>query len=191
MSSQLKFYYDVASPYSYLAFARIQDVAKASGVSVLYRPFLIGGVFRATNNQMPSSNPARGRYMLKDLKRWSEAYSIPFKFSSSFPHNSLLAMRTITAAPEVDRIRLAAKIFSAAWVSDQDIGHVDALREILGDDAIYLGHANEQQVKDELRRVTDEAVAVGAFGAPFFVVGNEEFWGNDRLEMAIKHATNV
>ena len=191
MSSKLKFYYDVASPYSYLAFARIQDVAKASGVSVLHRPFLIGGVFRSTNNQMPSSNPARGRYMLKDLDRWSEAYSIPFKFSSSFPHNSLVAMRTIIAAPEADRIRLSAKIFSAAWVSDQDIGNMDVLREILGDDAIYLTHANAQEVKDELRQITDEAVAAGAFGAPFFLVGNEEFWGNDRLEMAIEYATSA
>ena len=191
MSSKLKFYYDVASPYSYLAFARIQDVAKALRVSVLYRPFLIGGVFRATNNQMPSSNPARGRYMLKDLQRWSEAHSIPFKFSSSFPHNSLLAMRTITAAPEADRIRLSAKIFNAAWAFDQDIGNVDVLRESLGEDARYLSNAGEQEVKDELRRVTDEAVAFGAFGAPFFLAGDEAFWGNDRLEMAMEYAASA
>ena len=100
-------------------------------------------------------------------------------------------MRTIIAAPEADRIRLSAKIFSAAWVSDQDIGNMDVLREILGDDAIYLTHANAQEVKDELRQITDEAVAAGAFGAPFFLVGNEEFWGNDRLEMAIEYATSA
>ena len=191
MSATLQFFYDVASPYSYLAFTRIQDVCKRQEVSFDYRPFLLGGVFRATNNQTPAAIPARARYLLKDLQRWATADDIDFKFSSSFPHNSLLAMRTITAVPEVDRCRVAMKIFEAAWVRDLDIGTPEVLATILGDDVGFLHRSSEQAVKDELRRTTDEAIAAGAFGAPFFLIGDEGYWGNDRLEMAVAYAASV
>ena len=191
MPATLQFFYDVASPYSYLAFSRIEDDCKRQEVSFEERPFLLGGVFRATSNQMPAANPARGRYLLRDLERWANAHEISFKFSSSFPHNSLLAMRTITAAPQLDRRRVASKIFEAAWVHNRDIGSADTLGEVLGNDISYLRRSSDQIVKDELRSTTDEAVAAGAFGAPFFLVGQEDFWGNDRLEMAVRHAASV
>ena len=188
MSAKLNFFYDVASPYSYLTFLRIQDACKRQEVSFEYRPFLLGGVFRATNNQAPSANPARERYLVKDLQRWALIDGIPFNFSSSFPHNSLMAMRTITAAPIAERHRIASKIFAAAWVHDLNIGLPDVLADVLGKDVLFLKRCSEQSVKDELRSTTDEAIAAGAFGAPFFLVGNEGYWGNDRLEMAVDHA---
>ena len=191
MSATLQFFYDVASPYSYFAFVRMQDVCRRQEVSVKYRPFLLGGVFRATNNQMPASNPARGRYLLKDLQRWSVVTQIPFKFSSSFPHNSLMAMRTITAAHDTDRNRIAGKIFEAAWIHDLNIGSPGVLADILGEDVALLEKSAEKSVKDELRSTTDDAVAAGAFGAPFFLVGDEGYWGNDRLEMAVNYAANA
>ena len=188
MTTTLQFFYDVASPYSYLAFLRIQDACTRQEVSFEYRPFLLGGVFRATNNQMPSAIPARGRYLLKDLQRCALVDGIPFNFSSSFPHNSLMAMRTITAAPPTERQRIAAKIFAAAWVHDLNIGLPDVLSDVLGDDVTFFHRCSEQAVKDELRNTTDDAVAAGAFGAPFFLVGTEGYWGNDRLEMAVDYA---
>lgn len=191
MSAPLHFFFDVASPYSYLAFARIHDVASAHGVSISYRPFLLGGVFRATHNQMPSSNPARAQYLLKDLKRCASASQIPFVFSDSFPNNSLLAMRTITAAPIDEQVRIAGKIFKGAWVLNRDIGMPDVLASLLGEDTKYLHQTNQQSVKDMLRKTTDDAIAAGAFGAPFFLVNDESFWGNDRLEMAVSYAATV
>ena len=190
MTKTVNFFYDVASPYSYLAYARIEDVAKASGVSVNYRPFLLGGVFRATANTMPAAVPARARYLRKDLSRWSKQYAVPFKFSSSFPHNSLLAMRVITAAPEALRDTLAKKIFHAAWVFDQDIADSATLRDILGEHAALLDRTSDPSVKNELRQTTEDAIAAGAFGAPFFLVGSSEYWGNDRLEMAVAFAAS-
>ena len=190
MPSPVNFFYDVASPYSYLAYARIGDVAKASCISVTYRPFLLGGVFRATANTMPAAVPARARYLKKDLSRWSKQYAVPFKFSSSFPHNSLLAMRAITAAPEALRDTIAKKIFHAAWVFDQNIADPSTLASVLGDHASLLERTSEASVKDELRRTTEDAVKAGAFGAPFFLVGSADYWGNDRLEMAIAFAAS-
>tara|TARA_B100001758_G_scaffold227240_1_gene220505 strand:- start:229 stop:804 length:576 start_codon:yes stop_codon:yes gene_type:complete len=191
MSTSLQFFYDVASPYSYLSYARIDDVSKALGVSIIYRPFLLGGVFHATGNQMPAAVPARAAYLLKDLSRWSKKYGIPFKFSTSFPHNSLLAMRAITAAEPELRDEVAKKIFHAAWVFDQNIADASVLETVLGDHAGLLEDANDPKVKSELRQTTEAAVNAGAFGAPFFLVGQADYWGNDRLEMAAAFAASL
>jgi 2-hydroxychromene-2-carboxylate isomerase len=191
MPAPLHFFYDVASPYSYLSYARIEDVAKPLGVSVIYRPFLLGGVFRATSNQMPAVVPARAAYLLKDLSRWSKKYAIPFKFSTSFPHNSLLAMRTLTAAAPESRDAIARRVFHAAWVFDRNIADPETLATVLGEDAYLLEKASDQSVKDELRQTTEAAVEAGAFGAPFFLVGSADYWGNDRLEMAAAFAASL
>ena len=100
-------------------------------------------------------------------------------------------MRTITATPEADRTRIAALLFEAAWVQDLNIGLPEVVADILGSDAAYMHRASDQMVKDELRKTTEEAVAAGAFGAPFFLVGDEAYWGNDRLEMAVSYAASV
>ena len=89
MNPTLQFFYDVSSPYSYLTFARIADVAEHYGVSVDYRPFLLGGVFHATNNQTPTTNLARAAYLRKDLARWAARDGILFRFSDSFPHRRI------------------------------------------------------------------------------------------------------
>ena len=190
MSDTLHFYYDVSSPYSYLAFARIADVASAHGVSLKYHPFLLGGVLMATKNQMPTANPARAAYLLKDLERCARRDGIPFKFSSTFPHNSLLAMRCITAAAECDRLNIATTIFQAAWVNNLNISKRPVLEHVLRTTPHLLDEASDPAVKLQLRETTENAVKFGAFGAPFFRVGDADYWGNDRLEMAVVRAAS-
>lgn len=190
MASKLvRFYYDLGSPYSYIAACRIVRLAPRRGVEVAWRPFLLGGVFRAAGNTMPAAVPARGRYMLADLKRWAAREEIPFVFSSSFPHNTLLAMRVLTAADADELVPLSLALFRAAWAEDRDIGDRAVLVEVLGDRAdALLTRAQDRGVKDRLRATTDAAVAAGAFGAPTFVVGDALFWGNDRLDWALDAA---
>jgi len=190
VSKVLTFYYDVASPYSYISAARIKDVSQRSNVTVQWTPFLLGGVFRSVGNTMPGALPARAKYMLKDLTRWSKAWDIPFKFSDTFPHNSLLAMRALTAAPK-DRVEdLSLSIFRAAWVHNLDMSKPDIVADALGDLAPELLAATQDPaVKDRLKETTQDAVDAGGFGAPSFVVGNELYWGNDRLEMAVLAAS--
>ncbi|MEE2755677.1 MAG: 2-hydroxychromene-2-carboxylate isomerase [Myxococcota bacterium] len=191
MSKVLTFYYDVASPYSYISAARINDVARRSSVTVRWTPFLLGGVFRSVGNTMPGALPARAKYMLKDLSRWSKSWNIPFTFSDSFPHNSLLAMRALTAAPMDCIEQLSLSIFQAAWVHNQDISKPDVVKGALGDLADELLTATQDPaVKERLKQTTQEAVDAGAFGAPSFVVGDELYWGNDRLEMAVVAAAD-
>ncbi len=185
----VRFYYDIGSPYSYIAAHRIEELAAARGVEVTWRPLLLGGVFRAAGNTMPAAVPARGRYMLTDLQRWASHAHIPFRFSSSFPHNTLLAMRVLTAADADELIPLSLALFRATWADDRDIGDPAVIADVLGDRAeALMGKAREVGTKNRLRATTDAAVAAGAFGAPTFVVGDALYWGNDRLEWALDAA---
>lgn len=189
MPRLIRFYYDIGSPYSYLAAHRIERLADRRGVEVTWRPFLLGGVFRAAGNTMPAAVPARGRYMLTDLRRWAEREKVPFQFSSSFPHNTLLAMRVLTAAEADELIPLSMALFRATWADDLDVGDPSVIADLLGERAQPLmAKASEVGTKNRLRATTDAAVAAGAFGAPTFVVGDALFWGNDRLEWAFEAA---
>ena len=186
MSGSLDFYYDIASPYSYLAAHRVAKISDAGSVDVRWKPILLGGIFRATENTMPAAVPARGRYMLKDLARWAERIGVPFHFSSTFPHHSLVAMRALTAAPTALLPELSLALFRATWVENKDLSQVDVVTAALGTHGPDLVTATQDPtVKAKLMSVTQEAIDAGAFGAPSFVVDGELFWGNDRLEMAL------
>lgn len=189
MSRSLDFYYDIASPYSYLAAHRLAKASRDVKVHVHWKPILLGGIFRATDNVMPASVPARGRYILRDLSRWAERAGTPFRFSSTFPHNSLVAMRALTAAPSEQVPDLSKRLFQSTWVDDRDLSDRAVVEAALGDLGPELVNATQDPaVKAQLMTVTQEAIDAGVFGAPSFVVGTELFWGNDRLEMALDYA---
>src|SRR5262249_6453024 len=136
----------------------------------------------------------KGRYMLHDLVRWARHYDVPFKMSTRFPQNSLRAMRACTYAAEQGRSReLALALFRAYWVDDVDITSDQTIGETARqaglDPAATIAACDNPQVKQALKDVTDEATTRGAFGAPTFFVGDDMFWGNDRLhfvEQAVK-----
>ena len=189
MQGALDFYYDIGSPYSYIAAARIEDAAREKRVTVRWRPFLLGGVFRAVGNTMPAAVPARAKYMLDDLRRWADQLDIPFKFSSSFPHNTLLAMRALSAANSDELVSHSLSLFRAAWVDNLDISRPDVVAQALGEAGPSLIEATQDpKIKERLKTTTQTAIDAGAFGAPSFVVNGALFWGNDRLEHALAAA---
>ena len=190
-AKQLDFYFDIGSPYSYLAATQIEAVAERIGAEVRWRPFLLGGVFKAVGNEMPARVASKARYMLQDLNRWAKHYDVPFQFSSRFPINSLKAQRALVAASRVAGPAsvgpFALALYRAYWVEDRDVADVDEVRRAaeaagLPADEI-LAAAESQEVKDELRAITDEAVSRGAFGAPTICIGDDTYWGNDRLPL--------
>ena len=192
MSNHLEFYFDVSSPYSYLSAVRLHRLSETCEVSIHWKPFLLGGVFRSVGNVMPAALPARGRYLLKDLERWAQKEDIPFTFSSSFPHNSLRAMRALTAAHPTELIALSLAVFRGAWVENQNISDPTVLMALLGERGPSLMQAAEDpRIKEQLKTTTAAAVDHGAFGAPNFVVQDELFWGNDRLLMALEAAQST
>ena len=189
MNSDIQFFYDIASPYAYLAAHRISKLS--AGTTIEWCPVLLGGIFKATGNTMPTAVPARASYIRKDLVRWANRFETPFVFSSSFPHNSLVAMRALTAIHDQARIDLSMALFHAAWVDDRDISQVEVLTEIFGQQASKItAETQNPVVKDALKKMTQQAIDWGAFGAPSFVVNGELFWGNDRLDMVLDAATS-
>jgi 2-hydroxychromene-2-carboxylate isomerase len=181
---RVDFFFDLSSPYSYLAASQMKGLAARTGATVAWRPMVLGAVFKSVGNEMPARVPLKARWMAQDLSRWAEHYGVPFVMSSHFPANTIKAMRLILVdEPRGAEVALAG--FSAMWAEDRDITDEAELRRIAErgglDPTAALRAIEQPAIKDQLRANTDEAVARGAFGAPTFLVGEQLFWGNDRL----------
>lgn len=188
----VEFWFDFASTYSYPAALRIEALAKEVGIAVAWRPFLLGPVFQAQGwNDSPFNlYPAKGRYMWRDLERVCATLDLPFQRPSQFPRNSVLAARVARhIAGEVWAGDFIRAIYRANFAEDRDIGSMEVVTACL--DALgqpgseVIAAAQSPEHKDKLRQQTAVAQERGIFGAPTFMVGDEMFWGNDRLESAI------
>jgi 2-hydroxychromene-2-carboxylate isomerase len=187
MMRSVEFYFDYGSPFSYLADTQLAGLEKSTGATVVYRPMLLGGVLKATGNASPMAVPAKGAYMGLELKRWAERYGVPFR-ANPFPFrsNTLRLMRGAVASQRLGVFPAYHRaVFPAVWGEPLDLGDDAVFRRLFEHAAIdpqgLLEAIEAQETKDELRRSTEEAVRRGVFGAPTFFVGDEIFWGNDRL----------
>jgi 2-hydroxychromene-2-carboxylate isomerase len=185
--ARLEYFFDYVSPYAYLADSQIPALVARTGAELVYRPFFLGGVMQASKNSPPITVPNKGKYMLTDLQRWSRRYGVPINPNPHFPVNTLHAMRAAVAAlgePRFEDFHRA--MFRAVWCEGKNLGDEAVLRAQIDaaglDGAALLARSKQQEVKDTLRRNSEEAVERGAFGAPTFFVGDEMFWGNDRLD---------
>ena len=189
----VEFFFDVGSPTAYLAYTQLPRIAAECGATLVYRPMLLGGVFKATGNASPVSVPAKGRWMGQDIARWARRYGVPFQFNPHFPINTLTLMRGAAGLqlrrPEALVPYLDA-VFHAMWVAPRKLGDVAELTAVLaalpaglGLDADAFGAlVADPEVKARLVASTDEAVARGVFGAPTCFVGEQMFFGQDRLD---------
>ena len=185
----LEFFFDLASSYSYLATSQIAPLCQKTGARARWRPFLLGAVFKETGNEMPARIPAKAQWLLGDVALWAKQYNMQFQLPSRFPINSLKAQRLLVAAGRLfgeDAIpTIAIPLFGAYWVDDRDISDPEELKKIAShagfDGDTLLAAIDAPETKAQLKANTDEAVARGAFGAPTFFVGEQLFWGNDRL----------
>jgi len=192
----IDFWYEFASTYSYPAAMRIEPLAADAGVTIRWRPFLLGPIFKELGwNDSPFNiYAAKGRYMWRDLARVCEADGLPLKLPPvRFPQNGLKAAR-LALAGEKDGWTPAftRAVFAANYAEQKDISdetNLCAIVDGLGVDADgAMAAANGPEIKEALRAQTEEAKARGLFGAPSFTVGDELFWGNDRLETALAFA---
>jgi 2-hydroxychromene-2-carboxylate isomerase len=184
-----EFFFDFGSPTAYLAWTQLPGICAAAGADLAYRPMLLGGVFQSTGNASPVSVPAKGRYMLADMARFARRYGVSMRFNPHFPVNTLQLMRGAVGVqsrmPErfVDYVKA---VYEATWVEARDMGDLATIAEVLEgarfDAKAILSLASESAVKEALKNNTDEAVRRGAFGAPTMFVGQEMFFGQDRLD---------
>ncbi|WP_374266137.1 2-hydroxychromene-2-carboxylate isomerase [Zoogloea sp.] len=189
----LDFWFEFASSYSYLAVMRIEPLAREAGVTIRWRPFLLGPVFLSLGwNDSPFNiYPPKGRYMWRDLARLATRYGLPFQVPSKFPRSGLLAARVALLGAEAPWIGdFARAMMHANFADDRDITDPAVIRALLAGlglpaDAL-LAEATGEANKLALRRQTEKATELGLFGAPSFVTPDGElFWGNDRLEDAL------
>jgi 2-hydroxychromene-2-carboxylate isomerase len=189
MSREIEFYFDVGSPYSYLAWGELPRVAQRTGATVRWRPMLLGGVFKATGNRSPIEVPAKGAWTFDDMQRWARRYGMRLQRNPAFPVNTLFLMRVATGLLMRDEEafrRYLDAVFRAMWDTPRNLNdpaEVSATLAAAGFDvAEVLALADDPKVKEQLRVTTEQAVQRGVFGAPSFFVGDELFWGQDRLD---------
>ena len=189
------FWFEFASTYSYLAVMRIEEAAQTAGVALAWKPFLLGPVFLALGwNDSPFNiYPPKGRYMWRDLERLAEKEGLPFLRPSRFPRNGLLAARVALVGVEEGWVAAFARaVMMANFAEDREIGEEAVIGAILGTlglpAAEVIARAQADANKLALRCQTERAAELGLFGAPSFRVGEELFWGNDRLEDALAWA---
>jgi len=186
----IEFWFDFTSPYAYFASLEVGDVAARHGRAVRWRPFLLGAVFKTTGMQALTRTPLRGDYARHDWDRLARRLGAPFPFPAIHPANTVAAGRAFLWLEDNEPARavpFGRAVFDAHFGHGEDIGAVErvlAIGATAGVDADALAAALETQaLKDRFRAQTEEAMARGVFGSPYFLVDGEPFWGADRLPM--------
>ena len=192
MTDTLEFFFDVGSPASYLAWTQLPALAERTGAVLRYRPMLLGGVFKATGNASPAALPAKGRYTHHDMQRFARRYGITLTMNPHFPVNTLMGMRLATAALDTEhRDAMLTALFEGMWRRERDLADPAVLAATLSEAGLDAEHwaarAQDAGVKEALKATTEEAVARGVFGAPTFFVGEEMYFGQDRLDFVEAH----
>ena len=189
MSKSVEYFFDFVSPTSYLAYTQLPKIAAEAGAEVVWRPMLLGGVFKATGNASPVTVPAKGHWMNGDIARWARRYGVPFRFNPHFPINTLTLMRGATGLQmrqPADFARYLEVVHRAMWESAANLGDPAVLAATLAaagfDGDAFMALVSDPEVKARLVASTEEAVTRGAFGAPTFFVGEAMFFGQDRLD---------
>ncbi len=185
----IDFYFDLTSPYSYVAAELIEDIAKAGGRTVNYKPTLLGFVFKSTGNSAPMMVPTKGKYSARDFSRTARFHGLPLKFPQKFPINATVASRAILKLKEDKEQQVGdftRALYRAYFVDGQDITTEAGVAQVangLGLDGAALASAsNDEAIKEKMKAAVQESIDVGMFGAPYFVVDGEAFWGQDRME---------
>ena len=186
---QLEFFFDFGSPTAYLAYTQLPGIAGRAGAQIAWRPMLLGGVFKATGNQSPVLIAPKGKWMWGDMALWARRYGVPLQIHPNFPANTLTLMRGAVGlqmkAPE-KFLKYVDVVYRAMWDEAKDLGDPAVLAETLGkagfDAAEFTAMVSDPAVKQRLIANTEEAVRRGVFGAPTIFVGEQMFFGQDRLE---------
>jgi 2-hydroxychromene-2-carboxylate isomerase len=189
MTKTVEFYFDLGSPATYLAYTQLPKICAATNSELIYVPMLLGGVFKATGNASPAMIPAKGRYMFEDLDRYAKRYGVPLKFNPHFPINTLMLMRAVTGIQLRQPERFQAFIdclFTALWIDGRSLDEPATVATVLSqhgfDPQEVLALTNDESVKTKLKDNTETAVKRGVFGAPSMFIGNQLFFGQDRLD---------
>jgi 2-hydroxychromene-2-carboxylate isomerase len=187
MPQTFDFFYDLGSPYSYLASTQLAGIEQRTGAKARLLPITLGGLRKATGHQLPP--PQQLKYMSEDTSRWAQLYGVRMQIPKAFPISTIQALRACIAADRRGRGADAMHaLFQSYWAEGEDISDASMMERALTgaglDGKALLAATHDQEIKDALRKNTDLALARGVFGVPTLFVGERSFWGNDRLHFA-------
>lgn len=190
---KIDFYFDFGSPAAYLAWTQLDRIEAESGAKVRRVPMLLGGVFQATGNATPVAIPAKGAWMMRDLARYAARYGVPLTMPPNFPINTLHLMRGAAALEGDERFDHYLKtIFEAMFARGEDMADQAVIGRTLSnagfDAEAIMASTQDPTVKARLKTLTEDAVARGVFGAPAFFVGDEMWFGQDRIDWVVEAA---
>jgi 2-hydroxychromene-2-carboxylate isomerase len=190
MSSHIDFYFDIISPYSYIAHKKIQKIKEHQKVIFNYKPILLGGLHNLAGINAPAFNKFKIKNMQSDCELVSKKNSISFKWNLKFPINSLPIMRGYLSVEDGQKEDYLNIFFDAYWRDNLDLSSEKEISKLLEnlkiDSKIFFEKITQQSIKDTLKKFTNDAFEKEVFGAPTFIVDNKIFWGQDRLEYALE-----
>ena len=190
MSNHIDFYFDVISPYSYIAHKKIQKIRENQKTIFIYKPILLGGLHNLAGINAPAFNKFKMKNMQSDCELVSKKNDISFTWNSKFPINSLSIMRGYLSIDDSQKEKYLDIFFNAYWRDNLDLSSEQEFSKLLDtleiDSNIFFDKIKQQSIKDDLKKLTSEAFEKEVFGAPTFIVNNKIFWGQDRLEYALE-----
>lgn len=193
----LDFWFDLGSPYSYLSAMRIEGLAKAHGFQANWHPFLLGPIFKRLGKASTFNEyPQKSSYLWTDVARQAAKYGVPFEKPTVFPRRALLATRVAVSGGNSDWVpEFCRRIMVRSFTKDSEVESDEVIHQALAglvdNEEQVINAALREENKETVRLRTEKAVAMGIFGAPTFFVGSEMFWGDDRLEDAIRSLTGL
>tara|TARA_B100001564_G_C20361706_1_gene543723 strand:+ start:26 stop:607 length:582 start_codon:yes stop_codon:yes gene_type:complete len=190
MSNYIDFYFDVISPYSYIAHNKIQKIKENHKIIFNYRPILLGGLHNLAGISAPAFNKYKMKNMQNDCELVSKKNDISFKWNFKFPINSLSIMRGYLSVDDNQKKNYLDIFFNAYWRDNLDLSSEQVFSKLLDtlriDSKIFFEKIKQQSIKDDLKKLTSYAFKKEVFGAPTFIVNDKIFWGQDRLEYALE-----
>ena len=190
MSSYIDFYFDVISPYSYIAHKKIQKINENQKVTFNYKPILLGGLHNLAGISAPAFNKYKMKNMQSDCELVSKKNDISFKWNFKFPINSLSIMRGYLSVDDNQKESYLDIFFNAYWKDNLDLSSEQEFSKLLDtlgiNSKIFFEKIKQQSIKDDLKKLTSYAFEKEVFGAPTFIVNNKIFWGQDRLEYVLE-----
>jgi 2-hydroxychromene-2-carboxylate isomerase len=190
MSNHIDFYFDVISPYSYIAHKKIQKIRKNQKTIFIYKPILLGGLHNLAGINAPAFNKYKMKNMQSDCELVSKKNDVSFTWNSKFPINSLSIMRGYLSINDNQKEKYLDVFFNAYWRDNLDLSSEQEFSKLLDtleiDNNIFFYKIKQQSIKDDLKKLTNDAFEKEVFGAPTFIVNNKIFWGQDRLEYALE-----
>ena len=194
MSNQIDFYFDIISPFSYIAHKKIQIIKQDKKVNFNYKPVFLGGLHKLAEIDAPAFNKFKIKILQSDCELVADKNNIPFIWNSKFPINSLYMMRGYLLVEEKLKELYLDTFYNAYWRDNIDLSDEIELTKILKslniDDKKFVEGIKNQLIKDQLKKLTTEAFDKELFGAPTFVANNKIFWGQDRLEYAVDEVSS-